>query len=64
MRSNSQLDYSVPRPGTPEAIDLGCTCRFIGHDAKLEELGPAGMLAALDANCPVHGAAPPLEEHE
>jgi hypothetical protein len=64
MRPNSQLDYSVPRPGTPEAIELGCTCRFIGHNAGLEESAPAGMLAAIDANCPVHGTAPPLEEHE
>lgn len=64
MRLNNPLDYSVPRPGTPEAIELGCTCRVIGHDSKLEEGAPAGMLAAPDPDCPLHGAAAQLEEHE
>jgi len=64
MRLNNPLDYSLPRPGTPEAIELGCTCRVIGHDAKLEEAAPSGMLTASDTNCPVHGNAAQLEEHE
>lgn len=64
MRSNSPLDYSLPQPGTPEAIELGCTCRVVGHDAKLEEAAPSGMLAAPDPNCPVHGPSAQLEEHE
>lgn len=64
MRSNSPLDYSLPQPGTPEAIELGCTCLVVSHDAKLEESAPSGMLAAPDANCPVHGSAAQLEEHD
>jgi hypothetical protein len=64
MRSNSPLDYALPAPGTAEAIELGCTCRVVSHDAKLEESGPSGMLAAPDANCPIHGNAAQLEEHE
>jgi hypothetical protein len=64
MRSNTPLDYTLPPPGTPEAIELGCTCRLVTHDSKLEELAPSGMLVALDANCPVHGSAAQLEEHD
>ena len=41
MRLSTIQDYFLPQPGTPEAIELGCTCRFIGHNAKLEEAGPA-----------------------
>jgi hypothetical protein len=43
---------------------MGCTCRFIGHDAKLEENGPAGMTTVVDPNCPVHGSTAQLEEHD
>ena len=64
MRLPTTQDYSLPQPGTPEAIELGCTCRFIGHDAKLEEGGQVGMLIAPDANCPIHGSAAQLEEHD
>jgi hypothetical protein len=64
MRLNNPLDYSLPPPGTPEAIELGCTCRVIGHDSKLEEAAPSGMLTASDTSCPVHGNAAQLEEHE
>ncbi|WP_300217169.1 hypothetical protein [Bradyrhizobium sp.] len=64
MRLNNPVDYALPQPGTPEAIELGCTCRFVAHDAKLEEPAPSGMLVAPDANCPVHGNAAQLEEHE
>ena len=64
MRSPTVQDYSLPQPGTPEAIELGCTCRFISHDAKLEEVGPTGMVITLDANCPIHGSTAPLEEHD
>jgi hypothetical protein len=64
MRLSTIQDYSLPQPGTREAIELGCTCRFIGHDAKLGEVGPAGMVIAPDANCPIHGSAAQLEEHD
>ena len=64
MRSSNLSDYSFPRPGTPEAIEMGCTCLVVSHDAKLDESAPSGMLAAPDANCPVHGNAAQLEEHE
>jgi hypothetical protein len=64
MRSNSPLDYSSPRPGTPEATEMGCTCRVVGHDAKLEESAPSALWAAPDPNCPVHGPAAQLEEHD
>lgn len=64
MRLNNPLDYSLPQPGTPEAIELGCTCRVVSHDAKLEEAAPSGMVVAPDANCPVHGSAAQLEEHD
>lgn len=64
MRLNTPLDYALPRPGTPEAIELGCTCRVIGHDAKLEESAPSGMLVATDPSCPVHGGDVQLEEHD
>ena len=64
MRLSTTQDYSLPQPGTPEAIALGCTCRFIGHDAKLEEGGQVGMLIAPDANCAIHGSAAQLEEHD
>ena len=40
MRLNNPLDCALPQPGTPEAIELGCTCRVIGHDVKLEEAAP------------------------
>jgi hypothetical protein len=63
MRVPHTLHYSVPSPGTTEAIQLGCTCHVICHETKAEELEPAGMLAAPDANCPVHGSAAQLEEH-
>ena len=53
MRSPTIQDFSLPQPGTPEAIELGCTCRFIDHDAKLEEVGPAGMVT----NSRVYSAA-------
>ena len=64
MRLPVPQHYDFPRPGTSEAIELGSTCRFIGHDAKLEEVGPAGMVIAPDANCPIHGSAAQLEEHD
>jgi len=64
MRSPKIQDYALPRPGTPEAIEMGCTCRFIGHDAKLDETGPAGMTTAADPNCPIHGSTAQLEEHD
>jgi hypothetical protein len=63
MRLPHTQDYSVPPPGTTEAIELGCTCPVICHETKADELEPAGMLAAPDANCPVHGSAAQLEEH-
>ncbi len=63
MRMSPTLDYTVPPPGTAEAIELGCTCPVIRHETKAHELEPAGMLAAPDANCPVHGSAAQLEEH-
>jgi hypothetical protein len=64
MRLNNPLDDGLPQPGTPEAIALGCTCPVVSHDAKLEEAAPSCMLTAADANCPVHGSAPRLEEHD
>ena len=64
MRLANPLDYSLPQPGTPEAIELGCTCRVVSHDARLEEPAPSGMVIAPDANCPIHGSATQLEEHE
>ncbi len=64
MRLPVTPEYSLPRPETAEAIELGCTCRLIGHESNTDELEPAGMLSAPDPNCPVHGAAAQLEEHE
>ena len=64
MRLNNPLDYALPQLGTPEAIELGCTCRVIGHNVKLEEAAPSSMLTSPDANCPVHGTAAQLDEHE
>jgi hypothetical protein len=64
MRIPATPDYALPRPGTAEAIELGCTCRLIGHQSNTEELEPAGMLLAPDANCPLHGTAAQLEEHD
>lgn len=63
MRVQHTQDYSVPPPGTTEALQLGCICHVIYHETKAEELEPAGMLAAPDANCPVHGSSAQLEEH-
>jgi hypothetical protein len=64
MRSSVTPDGALPKPGTAEAIELGCTCRVISHDSHTDEPEPAGMLAAPDANCPIHGAAAQLEEHD
>ncbi len=64
MRLPSTQDYSAPPPGTTEAIAQGCTCRLIAHEAKTDEAEPAGVLVSPDPNCPVHGTAPQLEEHE
>ncbi|MGY8665684.1 hypothetical protein Q3C01_25445 [Bradyrhizobium sp. UFLA05-109] len=64
MRIPATPDGALPKPGTAEAIALGCTCAVIAHDSKTDELEPSGMLAAPDANCPVHGAAAQLEEHD
>ena len=64
MRVSAMSDDSLPKPGTAEAIELGCTCRVIGHESHTDELEPAGMLAAPDASCPVHGSAAQLEEHD
>jgi hypothetical protein len=64
MRLTNPSDYTLPPPGTAEAIAQGCTCRVVGHDAKLEEAGPSGMISAPDANCPLHGSDAQLEEHE
>lgn len=55
MRSHAMPESSPPRPGTMEAIEAGCTCRFIAHDSKTDELEPAGMLMLPDATCPLHG---------
>jgi hypothetical protein len=63
MRLPRTQNFSVPPPGTTEAIQLGCTCPVICHETKTDEAEPAGMLAAPDANCPVHGSAVQLEEH-
>ncbi|MGA7807121.1 hypothetical protein [Bradyrhizobium sp.] len=46
---------AVPAPGTTEALELGCTCRFIGHEAATQEREPAGIYVDADPNCPVHG---------
>jgi hypothetical protein len=64
MRLPVTPDGALPKPGTAEAIALGCTCRVIGHESHTDEQEPAGMLAAPDANCPIHGAAAQLEEHD
>jgi hypothetical protein len=48
----------LPEPGTTEAIELGCTCRSIGHSSCTDEQEPAGMLMVPDPNCPLHGAVP------
>ena len=42
------------RPGTTEAIELGCTCRVIAHQSATDEAEPAEMLTVPDANCPLH----------
>lgn len=57
MRSHVIQESALPRPGTTEAIESGCTCRFIGHVSNTDELEPAGMLMIPDANCPLHGTA-------
>lgn len=64
MRLPAMPDGALPKPGTAEAIELGCTCRVISHVHPTDEQEPAGMLAAPDANCPVHGATAQLEEHD
>ncbi len=48
---------SVPAPGTTEAVELGCTCRFIAHEAATPERELAGMLIDPDLDCPLHGTA-------
>ena len=64
MRLPMTPDSALPKPGTAEAIELGCTCQVISHDSHTDEPEPAAMLAAPDANCPIHGAAAQLEEHD
>ena len=64
MRLPMTPDGALPKPGTAEAIELGCTCQVISHDSHTDEPEPAAMLATPDANCPIHGAAAQLEEHD
>ncbi len=64
MRPRPSHEYAVPRPGTTEAIELGCTCQVIGHVSDTDEQEPAGMLEGPDPNCPLHGAAAEPEEHD
>lgn len=64
MRLPRTQDYSVPAPGTTEAVELGCTCRVIGHEARTDEAAPATIFAAPDANCLVHGSAAHVEERD
>jgi len=64
MRLPLTPEGPLPKPGTAEAIELGCTCRLIAHQSHTDELEPLGILAAPDANCPVHGGAAQLEEHD
>jgi hypothetical protein len=64
MRLPLMPDGALPRPGTAEAIELGCTCPVIAHESHTDEPEPSGMLVAPDANCPIHGAAAQLEEHD
>jgi hypothetical protein len=45
----------IPRPGTTEALELGCTCHFITHEFNTQEREPAGMSIDPDPNCPLHG---------
>lgn len=54
--ANSAISAFPPQPGTPEAIELGCTCRFIAHESATDELGPAGIFMGLDASCPLHAS--------
>jgi len=44
-----------PLPGTTAAIELGCTCQIIAHEAAVHENEPAGMMIEPDPNCPLHG---------
>ncbi len=44
-----------PLPGTTEAIELGCTCQVIAHEAAGHENEPAGVVVEPDPNCPLHG---------
>jgi hypothetical protein len=56
--SHPQMSMTlVPSPGTTEALELGCTCQFIAHDAATQEREPAGMLIDPDPNCPLHGTS-------
>jgi hypothetical protein len=59
--ANPAID-SFPQPGTTEAIELGCTCRIIGHDSATDEVEPAGLLLVPDPNCPLHATAARPEE--
>ena len=52
---------SLPRPGTTDAVELGCTCHLIAHESTANELEPAGILMAPDANCPLHGTWPIID---
>jgi hypothetical protein len=43
----------VPNPGSPEAIELGCTCPVLdnGHGQRVDGLFWMNM------DCPIHGEA-------
>jgi hypothetical protein len=56
MRFHVIQKFTLPRPETTEAVEIGCTCRLIGHRCKTDELEPTGMLMAPDADCPLHGS--------
>jgi len=49
--------FLIPRPGTTEAMDLGCTCCSVVHESETNEKQPAGMLMDPNPNCPLHGTA-------
>jgi hypothetical protein len=46
MRFHVTQKFALPRPGTTQAVEIGCTCRLIGHQCKTDELEPNGMLMA------------------
>lgn len=53
-----------PKPGSAEAVDLGCTCPIIDNRYGKGWPTEEGPHYWTDENCPLHGTDQPLPHSE